>query len=188
MTRTGYIIDWKQDGRGIPKSLDFCSHLAVGVIARGKGAEFKPAKYRVRGPHGWSSWRKTNDLAGDMGVLGFDTPWPCVPEPVQDFIVGRRGTLPQIVEVEMTGRFRAGKPEKYHVKKIKGWEGTPSHRRWLRRLRRYLRAYRRTHLRPMLLNRREAVSPPATLRPAGHTSAGRLPRRMLREPGRIRSR
>jgi hypothetical protein len=50
--------------------------VVVYVQAKGRHAEFKPARYRIRRKGGrWSRWAKTNDLAGVMATYCFDVKW-----------------------------------------------------------------------------------------------------------------
>jgi len=136
--RIGHIIDWRDGGaRGIPKKMQKCVPFRVAVRARGKGAEFRSAEYQVRRPGSrWSKWRKTKDLAGAMGDLGLDKPWPLVPTPMKDYVHNRRRSPPTEAEIER-------------------WRKGPGYKAWTNEVDRYMAASITKKGRKVMLSRVE---------------------------------
>ena len=68
------------------------TQLSFELDVKGTQPEFTPAELRVRRVGGeWSPWVPTNDLAGSLGRLGTDVKWRCVPDPVKQWVSGKKG-------------------------------------------------------------------------------------------------
>lgn len=84
---------------------------AVHVRARGKGPEWKPARYQIRldGQPWPKEWTKTKDLAGTMGWYGFDVKWKYAPKLVQEWVLGKRLKAPTEEEIKKAAGFKEEK-------------------------------------------------------------------------------
>lgn len=90
------------NGNPVPFLWSSATPYGVDVEATGAGAEFEPARFRIRRhvpeteanvrrgavPAPWSPWYTTGDLAGVMGRLGLDIKWKYVHPDVQVWVRG----------------------------------------------------------------------------------------------------